>query len=337
MGRRTRGRDDKNRQSRASAPDPLLVIIESTLTPNKTDDLVIPVLEKKGLQVGQDILLGVAPRRDWFISPEKNLRTLPRIVGGTTPETSKLMVEVLSIVCDKLIPAPDHRHAEIVKSVENAYRHMEITLANQLSLAYPSLNMIEVLRLVGTKWNVNVYHPSFGSGGYCIPLSSKYVLEGAEKPEYLTLLKETVSTDSRLPSIVANRIADKGFKNVGILGLSYKGDLKVHVLSPTLRISKTLIERDVKVKINDPYYTPEEIKKLTGADTFPFPEGLSEFECVVIVAGHRLYKAIPERKLFSHLRRCKLVLDNLEETWRTFDWTSLGIKYHIAGDSNWLQ
>lgn len=316
--------------------DPPLVIIESTLTPNKTDELVIPVFEKNGLKVGRDVLLGVAPRRDWFISPEKNLRALPRIVGGTTPQTTKLMTEVLSIVCDRLVPAPDHRHAEIVKSVENAYRHMEITLANQLSLAYPSLNMIEVLKLVGTKWNVNVYHPSFGSGGYCIPLSSKYVLEGAEKPEYLTLLRDTVLTDSSLPSMIADRIADSGFKSVGILGLSYKGDLKVHVLSPALRISKRLMERDVLVKINDPYYTSDEIKKLTGADNFEFPDGLSEFDCILIVAGHRLYKAIPERKLFSHLKRCNLVLDNLEETWRTFDWTSLGIEYHVAGDSKWL-
>lgn len=314
-----------------------LVIIESTLTPNKTDKLVIPILEKEGLQLGKDIFLGVAPRRDWFISPEKNLRTLPRIVGGTTPETTNLMIEVLSIVCDRLVPAPDHRHAEIVKSVENAYRHMEITLANQLSLAYPSLNMIQVLKLVGTKWNVNVYHPSFGSGGYCIPLSSKYVLEGAEKPDYLTLLRETVQTDSSLPSIIADRIADSGFKNVGILGLSYKGDLKVHVLSPALRISKRLMERDVSVKINDPYYTADEIKKLTGTGNFEFPDGLSEFDCILVVAGHRLYKAIPEAKLIAHLKKCKLILDNLEETWRTFDWHSTGIKYHIAGDSNWLQ
>jgi nucleotide sugar dehydrogenase len=316
--------------------EPPLVIIESTLTPNKTDELAIPVFEKNGLKVGRDVLLGVAPRRDWFISPEKNLRALPRIVGGTTPQTTNLMSEVLSIVCDRLVPAPDHRHAEIVKSVENAYRHMEITLANQLSLAYPSLNMIEVLKLVGTKWNVNVYHPSFGSGGYCIPLSSKYVLEGAEKPEYLTLLRDTVLTDSSLPSMIADRIADSGFKSVGILGLSYKGDLKVHVLSPALRISKRLMERDVLVKINDPYYTSDEIRKLTGADNFEFPDGLSEFDCILIVAGHRLYKAIPERKLFSHLKRCKSVLDNLEETWRTFDWTSFGIEYHIAGDSKWL-
>jgi nucleotide sugar dehydrogenase len=316
--------------------DPPLVIIESTLTPNKTDDLVIPIFEKNGMAVGKDVFLGVAPRRDWFISPEKNLKSLPRIVGGTTPETTKLMTEVLGIVCDTLIPARDHRHAEIVKSVENAYRHMEITLANQLSLAYPSLDMTEVLRLVATKWNQGLFKPSFGSGGYCIPLSSKYVLEGAERPEYLTLLKDTVATDSELPALVADHVANAGFKNVGILGLSYKGDLKVHVLSPALRISKRLMERGVKVKINDPYYTQEEIKKLAGTETFAFPEGLSEFDCVVIVAGHRLYKAIPERKLFTHLKRCKLVLDNLEEAWRTFNWTSLGIEYHIAGDSKWL-
>jgi nucleotide sugar dehydrogenase len=316
---------------------PPLIIIESTLTPNKTDQLVIPIFEKNGITVGKGAFLGVAPRRDWFISPEKNLRSLPRIIGGTTPETTKLMTEVLSIVCDRLVPAPDHRHAEIVKSVENAFRHMEITLANQLSLAYPNLDMIEVLKLVGTKWNVGTFHPSFGSGGYCIPLSSKYVLEGAEKPEYLTLLKDTVATDSILPEIVADRIAERGLKNVGILGLSYKGDLKVHVLSPTLRISRRLAERRVKVKINDPYYSSDEIKRLTGAENFPFPEGLSEFDCVVIVAGHRSYKAVPEAKLKSFLKNCKLVLDNLEEIWQTFDLQSAGIEYHVAGGKNWLR
>jgi nucleotide sugar dehydrogenase len=317
-----------------SAP---LIIIESTLTPNKTDQLVIPTIQKNSLTIGKDIFLGVAPRRDWFISPEKNLRSLPRIIGGTNPETTELMKDVLSIVCDHLVPAPDHRHAEIVKSVENAYRHMEITLANQLSLAYPNLNMIEVLKLVATKWNVGLFKTSFGSGGYCIPLSSQYVLEGAQKPEYLTLLKDTVATDGMMPGLVANHIADRGFRSVGIMGLSYKGDLKVHVLSPAIRISKRLVERGLQVKVNDPYYTPEEIKRLTGAETFIFPEGLHEFDCVAIVAGHRIYKAVPEPKLLGYLKNCKLVLDNLEETWKGFDLRSAGIDYHIAGDRDWLK
>jgi len=321
---------------RVSKPDePGLVIIESTLTPKKTDGLVIPILESHHIEVGKDILLGVAPRRDWFISAEKNLKSLPRVVGGTTRETTDVMVEVLGIICDHLIPAEDHKHAEIVKSVENAFRHVEITLANQLSLAYPTLNMTEVLRIVGTKWNVGTYHPSFGSGGYCIPLSSHYVLEGAERPEHLTILKETIATDSSLPIKVADVVADKGLKNVGILGLAYKGDLKVHVLSPTIRITRRLMERNVTVKVNDPYYTSEEIKKLTGAESFEFPQGLSEFDCILIVAGHRLYRAISESQLKSCLTNCRLILDNIEETWRDFDWKSTRIRYLVAGDKNW--
>jgi nucleotide sugar dehydrogenase len=319
-----------------SLTKPSVVVIESTLTPNKTDNLVTPIFKKHGIEVGRDLLLGVAPRRDWFISPEKNLKSLPRIVGGTTSETTQIMRDVLGIVCDTLIQAPDHRHAEIVKSVENAFRHVEITLANQLSLAYPTLNMTEVLRLVGTKWNVGVFHPSFGSGGYCIPLSSKYVLDGAEEPNHLTILMDTVRTDEALPSLIADRIADNGFANVGILGLSYKGDLKVHILSPALRISKRLMERGVKVKISDPYYTAEEIRKITGTETFQFPNGLSEFDCLVIVAGHRLYKAISESQLKIHLTKCRLVLDNLEETWKDFDWKEIGVRYLISGDKNWL-
>lgn len=317
-------------------PRPTVVIIESTLTPNKTDRLVIPIFKKHGVEVGKDLVLGVAPRRDWFISPEKNLRTLPRIAAGTTPESTREIINVLSIICNHLIPAPDHRHAEIVKSVENAFRHVEITLANQLSLAYPNLNMTEVLKLVGTKWNVGTFHPSFGTGGYCIPLSSKYVLEGAEEPENLTILEDTIRSDEKLPVIIADQIAQNGFSNVGILGLSYKGDLKVHILSPTLRISKRLMELGVNVKVNDPYFTEEEIRKLTGTDTFAFPDDLTEFDCLLIVAGHRIYKAITESQLKNHLTKCRLIIDNIEEAWKEFDWDSLGIRYVIAGDKNWL-
>jgi len=320
----------------SSLDRPSVVIVESTLTPNKTDRLIIPIFEKYGIKIGKEVILGVAPRRDWFISPEKNLKSLPRIVGATDQDSTKLIMDVLSIVCDRLIPAPDHKHAEIVKSVENAFRHVEITLANQLSLAYPGLNMTEVLRLVGTKWNVGTYHPSFGTGGYCIPLSSKYVLEGAEDPEHLTLLKDTVTTDEMLPILIADRIADSGFKNVGILGLSYKGDLKVHILSPTLRLSKRLVERGLKVRVNDPYYSNDEIMRITGAQSFSFPNELREFDCILIVAGHRAYRAVPESQLKGHLSKCKLIIDNLEETWKNYDWESSAIKYAIAGQENWL-
>jgi nucleotide sugar dehydrogenase len=312
-----------------------LIIIESTLTPNTTDTLVIPLLEKEGLQVGQDILVGVAPRRDWFVSADKSLKTLPRVVGGTTPETTDLMRSALGIVCDTVLPAKDHRHAELIKGIENAYRHVEITLANQLSAAYPEVDMRDVLRLVGTKWNIGHFFPSFGTGGYCIPLSSQYILAGTENPSALSILQAAVATDRGLPAKVADAVIASGAKRVGILGLAYKGDLKVHTLSPTLRIVERLKQRVDAVKVNDPYYSAEEIDRICGVDSFTFPQGLSEFDTVLLVADHRLYTSVNRSKILGSLTNCKRILDNTG-IWQDIDFASRGISYRLAGRANWL-
>ncbi len=318
-----------------SMGSPPLIIIESTLTPNATEQIIIPAFDKKGMKVGKDVLVGVAPRRDWFISPEKSLRNLPRVVGGTTPETTALMQEVLGIVCDTILPAKDHCHAELVKSIENAYRHVEITLANQLSLAYPDIDMREVLALVGTKWNIGTYHPSFGTGGYCIPLSSQYVLSGTESADKLSILNSAIDTDRNLPFMVAETVSERGARNVGILGLAYKGDLKVHTLSPTLRIVACLKEKGIAVKVHDPYYTAEEIKQICDVETFRFPDDLGQFDTVLIVADHRDYQAIPRNRILSNLKACKLIMDNVG-IWNEFNLDEMGIKYHVAGTEHWL-
>jgi UDP-N-acetyl-D-glucosamine dehydrogenase len=315
---------------------PPLIIVESTLTPGRSEKIILPIFKEVGIQMGKDVLYGVAPRRDWFVSPEKSLKRLPRVFGGTTKETTEMMRVVLSIVCDNLVPAPDHKHAEMVKSIENAYRHMDITLANQLSLAYPNVDMKEVLRLVGTKWNVEKYSPSMGCGGYCIPLASSYVLLGSEKPEHLTLLKDTINSDKKQPEIVSESLVRRGVKKIGILGLAYKGDIKVSILSPAIKIAKKLLELGVSVKVNDPYYSKEEIRKIAGTASFDFPGGLGEFDAVLIVADHQHYRFTPHNVILSSLSRCKLVLDNTE-IWRDIDFKSRGIEYHVAGDAGWLK
>ncbi len=312
---------------------PPLVIIESTLSTYIVDDLIIPLLKSKGLKVGKDILLGVAPRRDWFVDPDKTLKTLPRVVGGTDEKTTQLMVEVLGIICDTVLKADDHKHAAIVKSIENAYRQMDITLANQLSVAYPDMNMKHILKLVGTKWNVGTFHPSFGTGGYCIPLAPHYVLEGAKNPEALTLLKYSLDFDYEQPKRVAKDLAKRGVKKVGILGIAYAPDIKVHVLSPALSIVKYLKEFGIQVKVNDPYYSKGEAKEVTGAKTFDFPEGLNEFDTVLIVSGHSKYRYTNHEEIKRSLKNCKLILDNAG-VWKNIDFSPT--EYHEAGDKDWL-
>lgn len=317
--------------------EPPLIIVESTLSPNRVEKVIIPVFEKHGLKLGEgkDILLGVAPRRDWFVSPDKTLKTLPRVVGGTDEFTTKLMAEIMGIISDTVLQATDHNHACIVKSVENAFRQLEITFANQLSLAYPHLNMIEILKLAGTKWNVGTYHPSFGTGGYCIPLAPQYVIEGAMYPERLTLLKSSFESDFSHPNVVVQRVKKSGFKNVGILGVAYTNDLKVHTLSPSLRIVEGLKKADINVKVNDPLYSAEELKELTSVDTFEFPEGLSEFEVILVTSPHMEYKFTNHNQIVDNLKNCKLILDNMG-AWRDVVFPS-EIEYHEAGDAHWLE
>ncbi|MBW2987972.1 nucleotide sugar dehydrogenase [Candidatus Woesearchaeota archaeon] len=316
--------------------EPPLIIIESTLTPNRVDTLILPMAKKHGLRVGKDILLGVAPRRDWFVSPDKTLKTLPRVVGGTDPYTTDLIAEVLGIVSDTVLKATDHNHACIVKSIENAFRQVDITLANQFSLAYPHLNMTEILKLAGTKWNINTYHPSFGTGGYCIPLAPQYVLEGAKHPEVLTILKASLETDFSQPQRVAKSVAKRGFKNIGILGLAYTGDIKVAVLSPTIALVKEFKKLGIKVRVNDPLFTPDEIKEHTGAEAFEFPTGMNEFDAILIVAPHMQYKSIPYMEILDNLRKCKFILDNMG-VWKHLPFEKHGIEYHEAGDAHWLE
>ncbi len=310
---------------------PPLIIVESTLAPKVSDKKIIPFLKKKKFKIGQNILFSVAPRRDWFIEGVKNLENLDRVYGSTDIKSAKVTKDILSIVCKKLHVASSYKVSEMVKSVENAYRHMDITLANQLSLAFPKDNMREVLKLVGTKWNLETYHPGIGTGGYCIPLSSRYILSQVKSRNKLTLLRETIKTDDKMSSLVAKSIKRKGFKKIGILGLSYKGDLKVSVLSKVIPLVESLKKMNLNVSLFDPYFSSMEIKNILKVKTFKFPKDISKFDCVVVAVDHKHFK-IGAVKLKKYLNKCKLIIDH-DGAWKNYD---LKNNYHLSGDSGWI-
>jgi len=310
-----------------------LIIVESTLTPKTTEKMIMPIFQNHNLEIGTDILFAVAPRRDWFVEGNKSLRELDRVFGAADEHSTKETKNILEIVCDKLHVASSYRVSEMVKSIENAYRHMEITLANQLSIAYPDENMREVLKLVGTKWNIGTFYPGFGTGGYCIPLSSQYVLQEIEDESKLTLLRETIKTDNEINILIAKSIINRGYKNIGILGISYKGNLKVSILSPIIPFVDELKKHAVNVELFDPYFSNEEIKKLVNIESFNYPSDLNKFDAIVVSVDHDEFKETGNIK--ENLKNCKYILDNLG-IWNDLNLSKLGIEYHISGDKNWI-
>ena len=310
---------------------PPLVVVESTLAPKVSDKKILPFLKRKKFQIGKNILFSIAPRRDWFIEGVKNLENLDRVYGSTDRYSAKVTKDILSIVCKKLHIASSYKVSEMVKSVENAYRHMDITLANQLSVAFPKDNIREVLKLVGTKWNLETFHPGIGTGGYCIPLSSRYVLSQIKNKNKLTLLRETIKTDDNMGLTIANSIAKKKLKRIGVLGLSYKGDLKVSVLSKVIPLVKSLKKKKLNVKLFDPYFTKEEIKKAVNVETFKFPQQLTKFDCLIVTVNHKQFR-ISRSKLKKYLKNCKFIIDH-EGAWQNYN---LADKYYLTGASGWL-
>ena len=314
-----------------NAENPPIIIVESTLAPKVSDKKIIPFLKKKKFIVGKNILLSIAPRRDWFIEGAKNLENLDRVYGSTDQQSTKVTKDVLSIVCKKLHVASSYRVSEMVKSVENAYRHMDITLANQLSLAFPNDNIREVLKLVGTKWNIETFHPGIGAGGYCIPLSSRYILSQVKNLSKLTLLRETIKTDDGMSKSIANSIAKKGLKKIGVLGLSYKGDLKVSVLSKVIPLVKSLKNKKLQVRLFDPYFSNKEIHKAVKVKTFNFPKDLPKFDCIIVSVDHKQFK-MKKHILEKYLKNCKLIIDH-DGTWKKYN---LKNNYHLTGDRGWI-
>lgn len=317
-----------------SRKEKIVVIIESTLTPKFSEKKIIPFFKSKNIFPGKDFIFAVAPRRDWFVEGTKSLENLDRVFGSTDKISSKYVKSILSIVCKKLHEASSHRVSEMVKSIENAYRHVEITLANQLSLAYPKENMREVLKLVGTKWNIGTFYPGFGSGGYCIPLSSQYVLQNVNKSKDLTLLRETIKTDKNINLLIARSLVKKKYKNVGVLGLSYKGNLKVSILSPVIPFVKELKKHKMNVKVFDPYYSKKEIYEILRVKSFRFPQDLKQFDCLILAVDHDIFKK-NTNLTFKNLNKVNFILDN-NGVWENFKNKLKKYNYHVSGNTGWI-
>jgi nucleotide sugar dehydrogenase len=282
----------KNSPQASTAP---VVVIESTVLPSWIQGIIISGLERAGLKVGADVLVGAAPRRDWFSDASHTLRTLPRIVGGYDDATTAVLYEFYSLVCDTVQPALDASHAALTKVIENVIRFEGITLGNRLALALPQYDMRHVLRLASTKWNIPYYFPSMGVGGHCIPLAPQYVLAEANRSPYLDAIETSLSFnrdyfgdlyETRLKGMLADK------RSIGILGLAYTPDAKMHKLSPAFGALETL-RGTPRLRLHDPFYSADEIYDLCSVPVLRLPRDIATCDALILVTPHTAYRELP--------------------------------------------
>src|SRR5262245_43294659 len=242
-----------------------LVSLESTTYPGTTDELLLEVFRKTGLEVGRDYFLVFSPAREDPGNPKFSTRTITKVVGGTTAECLEVGKAVYSQIIDRVIPVSSTRAAELVKLLENIYRCVNIALVNELKMLTDRMNIDiwEVIDAASTKpFGFTPFYPGPGLGGHCIPIDPYYLSWKAKEYDFATrFIQLAGEVNTAIPYYVVERITDalnnrgKSVRGATVLiqGVAYKRDVDDVRESPALEIMELLQEKGANLSYNDPY------------------------------------------------------------------------------------
>jgi UDP-N-acetyl-D-mannosaminuronic acid dehydrogenase len=156
-----------------------LVILESTVPPLTCRELMTPLLERSGLKVGTTLHLAHCPERilpgDVFYEIVHN----DRIIGAADEKSRAMAAEVYASFVQGELLLTDDVTAELVKLMENAYRDVNIALANEFAAVARTLEIDpgEAIALANRHPRVNILKPGIGVGGHCIPIDPWFIKE----------------------------------------------------------------------------------------------------------------------------------------------------------------
>jgi UDP-N-acetyl-D-mannosaminuronic acid dehydrogenase len=257
--------------------DGALVIIESTIAPGTMKGLVAPIVEEtSGKSLNTDFYLGNCPERVMPGRLLRNLREMSRVVGGMSPETAEVMVDLYAQFVEGDLDPTDSTTAELVKTAENAYRDVQIAFANEVALISQAVggDVWKVRELVNKSPGRNMLLPGAGVGGHCIPKDGWLLAYGAEgKDVPIRLIPAAREINEYMPVHVADMLrdalADLGKKisdsRILILGYSYLENSDDTRDTPSEKLVADIEARGAEVFIHDPYVEEYQGELLTMA------------------------------------------------------------------------
>jgi len=270
-----------------------LVVLESTVNPGVSEEVILPIFEKHGHRVGTDFFLAHCPER---INPgdEKwNVTNIPRVVGSVDSlGLDKAVRFYRSIVDGEIRPMKSIREAEAVKIVENSFRDINIAFVNELARSFDVLgiDVKDVIQGAATKpFSFLPHYPSCGVGGHCIPVDPYYLIERAKKSGFdHRFLKIAREINNAMPAysveILQNLLNEIRLPLngtiIGVLGLAYKANIDDLRESPALRIIESLKRHKAEVITYDPYLPS--LSTESSLETF-----LEKSTALILATNHR--------------------------------------------------
>ena len=283
-----------------------VVIIESTIAPMSTDEVIKPIFENAGFVVGEDLFLAHCPER---VLPGQIMNELVnnnRIVGGITEECSRKAADVYRTFVKGEIIETEAKTAELSKCMENTFRDVNIALANELAKigAEIGVNALDVIEMANKHPRVNIHSPGPGVGGHCLAIDPYFIY--AKAPETAKIIKLARDTNNSMPGFVIENTGkilsnlDKDAEKISVLGVAYKGNTDDARESPAFEIISGLKAAGYEIVIHDPHFD--------NPDYFDLDEATKDSSMVLILTDHNEFKEL-DYDLLSKNMKSKIIFD----------------------------
>lgn len=291
-----------------------LVVLESTVNPGVSEEIVRPIFEKAGYSVGTDIFLAHCPERINPGDAKWNVTNIPRVVGSFDETGLNMAYEFYSSIVDgEIRKMKSIREAEAVKIVENSFRDINIAFVNELARSFDVLNIDvkDVIQGAATKPFAFMPHfPSCGVGGHCIPVDPYYLIERAKQSGFdHKFLKIAREINNSMPAYTVELLQDclnqvklpVNGTTIGVLGLSYKANIDDVRESPAFKVIEHLKKHLAQVETYDPHVLKSSsVKSLEAL--------LEKSQALVVVTDHKEFKEMITPELLKK-HDIKVVID----------------------------
>lgn len=278
-----------------------VVVLESTVYPGVTEDVLKPVLEEvSGLKAGEGFGLGYSPERVNPGDKEHSLRTVVKIVSGSDKASGDAIEELYKTIVEAgVFRTSDIRTAEAAKVIENIQRDLNISLVNELSKIFRKMGIDtkEVLDAARTKWNFHDYSPGL-VGGHCIPVDPYYLVHKSRELGYEPrVILAGRDTNNDMSEFVADMVLEE-LKKVGkepsgssvlLLGLTFKKNVSDTRNSPVDGIIRKLKGAGIRVAAYEPLLGKDSALREFGVENRESLEGLSGIDAIITITDHDVF------------------------------------------------
>lgn len=305
-----------------------LVVLESTVYPGATEEIVVAALEKKsGLKCGRDFTVGYSPERINVGDKEHSLERVVKVISGMDDATAETMESLYnSIVKAGTFRAKDIKTAEAAKAIENIQRDINIALVNELALIFErmGIDVMEVLKAAATKWNFNVYYPGV-VGGHCIPEDPYFLVHKAKRVGYNPKIILAGRDINNFMPLHAVNLIEEGLKRAGksldgsrvlLMGLTFKKNVRDVRNTPVKEMIAELAKSGADFIAYDPLVIKEQAEKAFGVKVANSLDGLEGIDCIAVLTDHDIFRGITMERLLKICNAKPVLVD----TRRLFSW-----------------